>query len=89
MYICLPFTHFTFSFQSTKILNTRLQKISFAHSFCTYHECEVVSDDSASCDSRVEKPNQKVVKFRVLMHFEGDFVFGIVLYIQEKRRLYF
>lgn len=63
MHIRLPFARRIFTLQSTKILNTRLQKMSFAYSFCPYNEGEVVACDSASGGSRVEEPQQEVVEF--------------------------
>ena len=63
MYIWLPFAHRILTLQSTKALNTRLQKMGFAYSLCAYHEGEVVAGDSASGGSRVEEPNQEVVEF--------------------------
>lgn len=63
--------------------------MSFAHSFRTYYKGQVISSHPASRGGRVEKPYQKVVELRVLMHFECNFLLGLVLEIQEEGRLYF
>ena len=84
MNIWLPLAVLALTLQFTKIVDALLQKMGFAYPLRPNHKRKIIADDSASCDSGVEKECEKVIEFWVLMHFECDFIFGSLFEVEEE-----